>query len=118
MKIIIAILLASSLSFAECKPVSYLQAGQASPCTGYLYSPEMEKMSRSALINVGTLTELTQKQDEMITILTQRVDLNLQMNQNLRSEIKNVESRSTVENVVYFVLGIVVGVGMQKVLSK
>jgi hypothetical protein len=119
LKIILAILLVTSVSFAECKkPVSYLQEGTPVPCTGYLYSPEMEKLSRAALINVGTLTEFTVKQDELIKILNQRVDVNLQANENLRKQIKNEESRSTVEKVVYFALGVVLGVGMQKVISK
>lgn len=118
-KLILAILLISSVSLADCKkPVSYLQEGKPAACDGYLYSPEMEKLSRAALINVGTLTELTHKQDELILVLTQRADLNMKINENLRSEIKNTESRSTMEKVVYFALGIVLGVGMQKVLSK
>ena len=117
-KLFLAILLCASVSFADCKPVSYLQEGKPAPCTGYLYSPEMEKLSRSALINSAKLLELTDKQDELIVILTQRLDVNSQMNQNLRSEIKNVESRSTVEKVIYFALGVALGVGMQKVLSK
>lgn len=117
-KLIIALLLISQVSMACNKSVTYLQEGSAAPCTGYLFSPEKEKEVREIKVKYADMSQLVAKQDELTQTLNQRIYVISAQNNNLREEIKNVESRGTLEKVIYFSLGIVLGLGIGKVLTK
>lgn len=116
--IIALIFFFNQLAFACDKPVSYLQKGQVASCNGYLFSPEQEKEVRDITIKFNELKMLSAKQDELNSVLNQRIFVISEQNYNLREELKKTESSQTLETIIYFSLGIVLGLGMGKVFTK
>ncbi len=103
-KLILAILLSSSLSWATTCPVNvtYLTEGSKSPCTGYLFSPDMELYVRTQIIQFEKLQKISAKQDELITTLNQRIN-------NQSEQIQAAERSSFLDKVLYLSGGIIVG---------
>lgn len=115
--LILSVLFAST-SYANCPdPVSYLRKGQISVCNGYLFSPEKEKEVRELTVKYPMVVELVEKQERLINVLNDRVDLNQNIANNLREQVKTVESNNRLENIVYFFLGMAVGFGINKVVN-
>lgn len=104
MKLILAILLVSNLSWATTCPdnVMYLTEGSKAPCTGYLFSPDMELQVRTEVIQLEKLQEISNKQDELITTLNQRID-------NANQQIQVAERSSFIDKVLYLSGGLLVG---------
>lgn len=104
LKLIISILLISSLSRATTcpAPVTYLKESNASPCTGYLFSPDMELLVRTEVIQYQKLKEISSKQDELITTLNQRIN-------NQSSQIQAAEQSNFIDKVLYLSGGLIVG---------
>lgn len=120
MKLLIAsIFLFTQISYANCeKPVTYLKEGQSAPCLGYLFTAEKEKEVRADSLKLQTQTELVTKQDELINVLNQRVYIAGVTNENLRSNVSSLESKNKLDQIIYFTLGLVVGLGIGKALTK
>lgn len=108
----------SQISFASCKqPVTYLGLGERAVCSGYLFSPEKEAEVRNLVQRYEILVEIVEKQELVIENLNNRVDLNQKISQNLQDQLDNKNSQSTLEKIIYFTLGIALGVGIAKVLN-
>lgn len=108
----------SQISFASCKqPVTYLGLGERAVCAGYLFSPEKEAEVRNLVQRYEILVEIVEKQERLIENLNNRVDLNQKISQNLQDQLDNKNSQSTLEKIIYFTLGIALGVGITKVLN-
>jgi hypothetical protein len=88
--------------FAACpKPVTYLTAGTATGCNGYLFTPEAELEVRSKIVEYDYISKINKKQNELITILDER-NLNLAKQVSLSQE----DSKFNVYvNIGFFVLG-------------
>lgn len=117
-KIILSLLLISNVSLACNKPVTYLTQGTPSPCTGYLFTPEQEKLVREYKQERDSFAEILGKQDSLISVLDQRVDVLLRRNEGLDKQVKSLESQSKFEKIVYFCLGLAVGITATQALSK
>ncbi|NDE09871.1 MAG: hypothetical protein EBZ95_04805, partial [Chitinophagia bacterium] len=99
------------------KEVTYLNEGQPAPCMGYLFTPEEEFLVRSKVEKFDQLDELSKKQDELINILSNRLDISSQKEYNLKEELKQVNNDNQIEKIVYFCLGLVVGIGVSKTIK-
>lgn len=116
--ILVSILLFNQLAFGECeKPVTYLKTGDTTTCSGYLFTPEEEKKVREFKIKYTQQVELIQKQDDLNKVLTERLVNQTEQNQYLNKRIESIESGSTLEKVIYFGLGIALGVGISQVVK-
>lgn len=116
--IFVLIFMFSQISFASCKqPVTYLGLGERAVCAGYLFSPEKEAEVRNLVQRYEILVEIVEKQERLIENLNNRVDLNQKISQNLQDQLDNKNSQSTLEKIIYFTLGIALGVGITKVLN-
>lgn len=113
--LIAGLLTFSSISQACNKPVSYLKIGEPAKCTGYLFSPEKEKEVRELTEKYPVLVELNNKQALLINKLNEQVDLNQQISSNLRKQIENVETDNRIEKIIYFTLGLAVGLTVTKI---
>jgi len=102
--IVILILLASNLSWANTCPnnVSYLKEGIKAPCTGYLFSPDMELQVRTEVIQFEKLQEISSKQDELIITLNQRID-------NQTKQLQTEERSNFINKILYVTSGLIVG---------
>lgn len=117
--IISTILLFNQFTFAACKePVTYLLEGSKAPCVGYLFTPEKELQVRTTAEQFDKIQILVKQQDELIKVLSNRLDINLQQNANLRKQAEFNQSQTRLEQIIYFALGVAVGVGVTKVLVK
>lgn len=116
--ILVFIMLFNQIAFACDKPVTYLKEGTLAVCTGYLFSPEKEKEVRETAIKYNTMEQLNSKQEELIVVLQQRVYVGQQVSDNLRKENESLESKNRMDQIIYFSLGLVLGLGAAKVLTK
>lgn len=105
-KFILSLMLCSQIVFADCKPVQYLSQGEPAQCGGYLFSPAKELQVRGKVEDYDRLTELSKKQDELISVLNQRIDVQTQTNDNLRANLKFEEDKSFWTKALYFGLGV------------
>ena len=117
-KTIVSILLLSQVSLACNKPVTYLTQNTPAPCTGFLFTPEKEKQVREYLKERDSFAEILGKQDELIVTQDKRIDVLLQRNTHLEKRIQSVESQSRFEQIMYFCLGLAVGIGATRALTK
>lgn len=114
--LVLAMIFVSSVTYAQCdEPVSYLRKGQIVNCSGYLFSEEKEKQVREMVNKYPILLELTSKQEHLINKLNDRVELNQQISTNLRGQLENRESNNRLQNIIYFTLGLVVGITVNKI---
>lgn len=105
-KLILSLLLVTSLSWGECsKPVTYLTDTTPAPCTGYLFTPDKELEVRTKVLQYDTLDRLVKKQDELITNLSERVDLTMKQNANLFNELQSRSNHEWYINVAFFLGG-------------
>lgn len=109
-KLLISSLLSIGLTAqASCpKPVTYLPEGTGAPCNGYLFTPEKELEVRTKVIQIDKLKELSEKQDELIDILNQRVDNNQQQISVLKYDAEQRNHIRPWEDAGFFILGILV----------
>lgn len=109
-KIILSLMLVSSIALAECKaPVTYLTEGKATPCNGYLFTPEKELEVRNKVQDLDNYIKLSQKQDVLISTLNERVTNQSEQNINLRNSIESRDKSLWIEQLVYFSLGVLIG---------
>lgn len=93
----------------ECSgPVTYLLEGQKTSCNGYLFSPEKEQEVRLMYNAYPVLEDVSKKQDELITTLNQRIDIQTNLNNNLTQQIDNKNKMDKWTNALWFVGGIIV----------
>jgi len=112
----ISILLVCNVSLANCpKPVTLLDEGTPAPCTGFLFSPEQEKLVYQATEDAKyykllseKLTERQALQAEQITIMDQRLQLYMNQSNELAKELNNEKNDDFWHKTLYFGLGIVV----------
>ena len=117
--VFVTILLFNQISYGACeKPVTYLLNGDTAKCTGFLFSPEEEAKVRDMKIKFKTMEELVVKQDELNNVLMRRIEVTSQENMYLRKANDSLESRSSTEKIIYFALGVALGVGIMKGLEK
>lgn len=116
-KIILSLILASSISFAECKPVTYLTEGKPAPCNGYLFTPEKEKEVRDKVQDLDKYIDLSKKQDDLISVLNGRVINQTEQNNNLRASIESRDKSLWVEQLIYFSLGLLAGFGASRLVK-
>lgn len=117
--LIITLLLMSHLVFGNTcdKPVTYLKEGIKAPCTGYLFTPEQELLVRSQDIKYKELENLFKTQGEMINLLSNRLDLSQQNNNLLNKQIKEIKNINDIDKIIYFCLGILVSITVNKALK-
>lgn len=107
MKLLLSLLLASSLSFATVcpQPVKYLTEGSAAPCAGYLFSPEKEQEVRIKIDQFEPMEKLIKNQDELISVLNQRVQLAHAQNLELEGFLQKRSDFNVYMNVAFFLAG-------------
>ena len=113
-KLFLILFLIPNLASAMCAPVTYLKAGQSAPCEGYLFTPSEEEELRLKVQRYDQLNVINEKQDELIKVLSNRLDNSIQMNYNLKQQLERNKDQNSFEQGVYFVLGIVIGIGTSK----
>ncbi len=115
--LIIATLLFSQISQAVCnQSVSYLKEGDFVPCNGYLFTPEKELDVRIKLVQLDKLQELSKKQDEMIGILSQRIDNQIQQNILIEKELNDRKQQDYWKYLLSFGLGALLTGGLASAL--
>lgn len=77
-------------------------------CTGYLFTPEKEYEVRTESYQFSKLKELTATQDELITVLNQRLDNQLKYSTDLSNELQSRKDKEFWRNSLFFLLGAVV----------
>lgn len=90
------------------KPVTYTFENTPAACTGYLFTPEKELEVRLKVGSYDTLEKLSNKKDELITVMSDRLDGQIRQNVLLSKEL---ESRKNVEfwhSAGFFILGCVI----------
>lgn len=107
-KLILTILLLSSVAFACPKPVQYLESGKKANCSGYLFSVEAEQEARLNTIRYEKLLEISQKKDELTFTLDEQVKNLQEHNNHLTTELRKREDSSFWKSTVYFALGVLV----------
>ena|SRR6478736_1568781 len=113
--ILTSILLFNQISFAACnKPVTYLTEGSTTQCNGYLFTPEKEKEVREVKSKYETLEALSAKQDELNKNLLQQVEVKTKQVEYMNKYVDSVKSDDTFEQIIYFSLGIALGLGISK----
>lgn len=104
--LILALFLFSQITLASCpQPVTHILEGQKVVCDGYLFSPEQELAVRTMTENYDILSNINQKQAEMINVMDKRLDLQMKVNQNLREQNDSLSEKTTLEQVMWFGLG-------------
>lgn len=102
-RIIISLLLITNLTWAECsKPVTYLTEGSTTSCSGYLFTPDKELEVRTKVLQYDTLDKLVNKQNELIDVLNQRVDLTVKQNVVLYNELQSRSNQEWYINIAFF----------------
>lgn len=95
-------------SFAACpKPVTYLTQGSPAVCTGYLFSPEMEKQAREAIEKNEKLVEIFKKQNELIDVQEKRIALEADRYSNIKKQLEAKNDQSFLEKMLWFAAGVV-----------
>jgi len=113
--LIILLLLMCINSNATCdNPVTYLKQREAAPCNGYLFSEEKEAEVREIVQKYPKVVELNTKYEVLINKLTDQNDLKSQLNANLKSQLENRNNQETIEKIVYFSLGLLIGYSVGK----
>lgn len=113
------VFLFNQISYAACaKPVSYLREGQPAECNGYLFTPEKEKEVREYKMQFEDIKKLSTAQDDLIKTLDKRVDVLTRTNQNLHSQITQLNEQSSFEKYLYFGMGAVLGLLITKGIPK
>lgn len=109
MRFILALLITFSSSAYSCeKDVTYLEKGTATPCEGYLFSPDKEKEVRYKVESYKYVNEFANKQGEIIVIMDQRLT-NLQEHNKVLSEELNRKNKAKFwQSTFYFTLGVLV----------
>lgn len=110
-KIIISfIFLISQTGFAkDCESdVQYITKGDPAYCTGYLFSPEKEYEVRINNETAKHLKKYTEKQNELIDIMNQRIGNLQEYNNKLSNELERKNNLDFWKASLYFVLGIAV----------
>lgn len=105
-KFILSALLFSSLTFAECnKAVTYLKKNEITKCSGYLFSPEKEQEVRIKIDQFEPMEKLIKNQDELISVLNQRVQLAHAQNLELENFLQKRSDFNVYTNVAFFLAG-------------
>ena len=66
-------MLFSQYTFADCvKPVTYLETGATTQCSGFFFTKEAELDNREKLVQYDYLVKINKKQDELVNILNDR----------------------------------------------
>jgi len=100
--LILSILLYSQFTFADClKPITYLETGATTQCSGFLFTKEAELENREKLVQYDYLVKINKKQDELVNILNDRT-INLMKQVSLAEENGKF---NTYVNIGFFVLG-------------
>lgn len=108
-RIALAILFLSTQSFAVCtKPVTLLEEGAKTECTGYLFTPEKELEVRIKVANYDNMEKLVKKTEELNTITENRLNLYIDQNQKLMQTINTQQQTTFLQNAGFFVLGVLI----------
>jgi TolA-binding protein len=109
-KLILALLLVSQASAAatQCADFLYLSQGSQTPCSGFLFSDSKELEVRTKILDNKRLNELTQKQDELISVLNQQIDNQTKQNNNLRNDLNYEQNKGFWSKALSFALGVVI----------
>lgn len=117
--ILIFLLLWSQFSYGVCNdPVTYLNERDPAPCKGYLFTEEKEAEVREIVQKYPKVVELNNKYENLINKLNDQVDLNRQLNANLKEQMNNRNNQQILEKVVYFSLGLIIGYSTGKFFSN
>lgn len=97
-----------SLSATTCaQPVKYLTEGTPAVCNGYLFSPEKEQDVRLKIDQFETMEKIVKKQDDLINVLNQRIDLAHSQNLHLEQLFQDRKNTEWYINIGFFVGGVV-----------
>lgn len=111
-------LLIPNLCFGVCdKPVTYLLESKPAPCTGFLFTPQQEEDVRFKIIKYDELIKLTEKQDEMINLLSNRLDITQQRLTFTEKNLEYNQTRLKYDTIIYFCLGAILGVAASKIVK-
>lgn len=115
-KLVLVIFLAvpSSVFATQCKEsVSLLNEGEKAPCTGFLFSPEAEKLATIAHEDAkyfkeysGLLEEKLNKQQEQLMIMDERLNLYMSTSHELAKEMNRKDREDFWQKTIYFGLGV------------
>jgi hypothetical protein len=100
----------------DCKePVSLLNEGDKSPCTGFLFSPEAEKKASKTFDDLRYTEEVLRLQIDKNNLLLdqariqdERLALYMQASTDLAKELQRKDSEDFWQKALYFGLGIAV----------
>lgn len=107
LKLILSILIATP-SFACDKDVTYLEKGTATPCEGYLFSPNKEKEVRYQVESYKYVEQFANKQGEIINIMDERLTNLQEHNKMLSEELNRKDKAKFWQSTFYFTLGVLV----------
>ncbi len=115
----LSVLLYSQYIFAVCdKPVTYLTETTPTPCNGYLFTPEKEQDVRVRLGSYDKLLELNSKQDQLITTLNGRIEVQQKLNDNISEQLYNREKHDKWTNMLWFIGGAFITTTIVYVVKK
>lgn len=112
-KVILSLLFICQTSWGN---VTYLQEGKPAPYSGYLFTLEIEKEAREAVILVPKLRMLVSQQNDMMNVLEKRIDIKEAQIENYKMQLdrkENFWSRG-----IYFVAGVIVTGGFLYGIKK
>ena len=91
---------------AQCsKPVEYLLENAATPCSGFLFSPEKELDVRLKIANFDNMKLLSEKTEELNMILYSRVTNLQEQNMLLSNELQQRDKTNIYVLIGSFTLG-------------
>ncbi len=105
-KVILIFLLFSNTVLATCPPVQYLKVGDVVRCSGYLFTPAQELEVRSLNDNYAKLLKVTTSQDELIGVMDKRIELQMNINKNLRDQNSYLQRDTAFQKAIWFGLGV------------
>lgn len=104
--LLIYMLTSSFATWADCaKPVTYLSQNDPAPCSGYLFTQEKELDVRIKVSAYDNLMKLNDKNNELIDILSKRVENQSQQNLLLQNEINQRNNNDYWQKTLFFILG-------------
>lgn len=108
--IIIFTLFINQFSFAgDCdNRVTKVDKGGLAPCSGYLFSPELERELRIKDATYDQMEALVKKNEELNSILYERVDNLQELNLKLNDKIQASGTQDFYEKFLFFGLGVIV----------
>lgn len=112
---IITIILIASNSWANCKPVTYLDIGNPAPCKGYLFTPEKEQEIYIKLEELKKLQEIDKLQEERYNHTKTSLDEYIKYSQELEKSHRKQAVTNDLTKILYFVGGVAVSYFMFKV---